>query len=297
MHSGSVIVTGIYKRVVLSLAFLVLSVFAKPFLFAESYLLTSPPYNPGFFSVFHTVLGCLDEYEKNNWDALRVDFGEEGLYYDEKIGPNWWEYFFEPISLQRDSSVTPESFEKFPTYEKIAFSLTSQFELPRIRTHELIEKYVKLKPHIQEKISNFCTTFFKENFILGVHYRGTDKVAEAPELTYDAVSRNIQSTLDHIEYEDVKVFIATDDENFLNFIKGKFPGKIIASNAMRSLDGNPVHQFETQKNYLKGEGAILDCMLLSNCHLLIKMASNLSDVSVEFNPNLPFIQLNKSYFE
>ena len=51
------------------------------------------------FSVFLTVVGFLHFYEQEGWDGARVDFRKEGLYYDPRIGSNWWEYYFEPIVL------------------------------------------------------------------------------------------------------------------------------------------------------------------------------------------------------
>ena len=257
---------------------------------STSYRLTHPLYNPGFFSVFNMVLGALDYYETNSdCTGFSVDFENQGLYYDGSCGSNWWEYYFEPICL---GSQTEE--EKFPTYKKITFSLSAQFEMSRDRGFELLKRYVHLKPDIQTKLDEFVEKQFENHNVIGVHYRGTDKKSEAPEVSYQEVADRI--SID-VEEENTKVFVATDDELFLLFMQEKFPEKIISIDAIRSSDGTPVHYDFNQNAYKKGEDAILDCVLLSKCTKIYKMASNLSDTSLKFNPEIQAEHLNKSYSE
>ncbi len=260
----------------------------------EAYKLTHPLYNPGLFSVFNTVLGVLDYYETSpTCEGLEVDFGDQGLFYDSAHGANWWEYYFEPVRLKKKDGV--EFAEKFPTYKKINFSITAQFMMSRERGNELIQKYVHLKPHVQKKLDSFVEQHFKNNTIIGVHYRGTDKKSEAPTLSYEEVATTIKREMESGQY--TKIFIATDDENFVTFMREKFPEKIICLDAIRSCNGTPVHYPSSQDMYKKGEDAVIDCLLLVRCSKLYKMASNLSDTSVKFNPNMPVINLNISYSE
>lgn len=119
-----------------------------------SYVLTSPLYNPGLFSVFNTVIGALNYYDQGIISGLRVDFGSHGWYFDAARGNNWWNYYFEPIVLgENKQSDEPEQL--FPTGQKIIFSLTAQFEMPRERAHELIQKYVHPRSHIIQHINTF----------------------------------------------------------------------------------------------------------------------------------------------
>ena len=91
--------------------------------------------------------------------------------------------------------------------------------------------------------------------------------------------------------------MATDDYYFLAYMQAHFPGHIIAIDAIRSDGGVAVHFTEKSLNYVKGEDAIVDCVLLSKCDFILKTSSNLSNCSIKFNPIVPIIELNKSNSE
>jgi hypothetical protein len=99
-----------------------------------------------------------------------------------------------------------------------------------------------------------------------------------------------------LQKENIKIFVATDEEPFLEFMQKKFPGKVAAIDAIRSKNGAPIHT-SARNGYKKGEDALIDCILLSKCSKLYKMASNLSDVSMRFNPFVPVIHLNTCVYE
>jgi len=259
----------------------------------DCYLLTAPIYGPGFFSVFNTVIGALDYVEKNNV-GITVDFQTRGHYYDESVGPNWWCYYFEPICIGNQGAVYQK---KFVNYQKINFSLLAEFQMPRQYAHDIIKKYVRLKPHVQKKIDEFMHAHFDGNYVIGVHYRGTDKSSEAQVVPYDDVYQVVLSSMQRMCNCAVRIFVATDEAPFLQFMQEKFADKVCAIDAMRSENGKAVHTTMNFNNYKKGEDAIIDCILLSRSDLLIKMASNLSDASMKFNPDLPVIHLNKSFSE
>lgn len=259
---------------------------------SRTYTLNLPDPNAGFFSIFNGVVGALDYYEqKKDCDGLVIDFGTQGLYYDANRGPNWWEYYFEPIRINAHDPYRTE----FPNYKKIILSLTGQFDLSRTRAYELIKKYIHLKPHIHNKLQTFMQQHFAQFHVIGIHYRGTDKHAEAPTVSYEHVASTVRKEL--ASNAHVRFFVATDDENFLVFMHKEFPGRVVSRDALRSKDGKPVHFAKHLNAYQKGEDAVLDCLLLSRCAKLYKMASNLSDTSLKLNPTLPVVRFNVSFFE
>ena len=277
--------------------FLLLSLLAYflwvPAVFGQHYyLLTHRPEDAGFFSIFHTVLGALDFMEtSNSCCGLRVNFEDKGIYYDKEYGENWWEYYFEPIDIGKKTGIV----KKFFNYKMIAFTFYGEFGMSRERGNELIRKYIFLKPHIQKKIDDFYETNFQENYVIGVHYRGTDKCLEAGIVPYKNVYERLKPIIKN--HNNYKIFVATGDSYFLTYMHAYFPGRIIAIKAIRSDEGIGVHFTEKNRNYKKGEEAVIDCILLSKCDLLLKTSSNLSNCSIKFNPNIPVIELNKSSFE
>jgi len=60
-------------------------------------------------------------------------------------------------------------------------------------------------------------------------------------------------------------------------------------NAPRSATNQVVHTGPNRNPYECGEASIIDCILLSQTNVLIRTASNLSECSRYFNPELPVI--------
>lgn len=123
-----------------------------------SYKLSLDEYEAGFFSVFNLVLGTFDFYEKAHCTGLTIDFEDRGFYHDSDLGDNWWGYYFENPSIGMISG----NELKFSQSKKVEMSLYASLKMPRIRGHELIQKYLKLKPHIQEKVDSFVKQNIKK---------------------------------------------------------------------------------------------------------------------------------------
>ena len=252
----------------------------------------SPSYDVGFFSVFTTVVGALDFYEQQKKAGLRVDFATRGAYFDSRYGNNWWQYYFEPIEI---GSKKKAEICTFSDHRKAHFSNDTKYLMKRSRAHYLIKKYIHIKPHIRSKIRSFYNKNFKKRHIIGIHYRGTDKVLEASGVSYEQVLSVLNSVSKKYRKKSIQVFVATDEENFLHYLQEHCPYPVIFYDAIRSTNDKPVHLYQSENNYKKGEDALIDSLLLSKCDYLIKMASNLSDVSLLFNPHLKWTSLNTSY--
>ena len=145
------------------------------------------------------------------------------------------------------------------------------------------------------EVDAFCTEYFGYAKILGVHYRGTDKGSEAPILPYDQVIRNINFHLEKYP-ETGGVFISNDDDNFINYICGGSINRpiIYRNDSFRSENKIAIHQAIQDKMDINRD-AIVNCLLLSRCHALMKTASILSAWSKLFNPKLPLIILSQPY--
>lgn len=259
-----------------------------------TYLFSARKENPGFFSAFNSIVGALDYVERKN-GTLLVDFGTSGWYYDRSVGPNWFGYYFDLLTPNPPTGIPIE----FKAWQKIRFSLIAQFEIEPDRAYKLIQRYIQIKDLIQRKIDSFFASHLNGSYIIGIHYRGTDKYSEAPPVTYATMFSHIDVALAKAQKErggTIKLFVATDDQHFLDAARKKYPNRVYAWNAPRSTGNNAVHTGKTGSPYEKGESAIIDAVLLSKCNFLIKTASNLSDASLMFNPNLTYIRVNNEYF-
>lgn len=250
--------------------------------------------NIGMFATFSLVLATLHLYEEGNFAGVKVDLNS-GFYLDPDRGPNWWEYFFEPIALGDQDAPT----HSFSIQEGI--DLVGQgFQLPRYRLCELVQRYVHIKPDIQREVDAFTQTYFNDHFVIGVHHRGTDKVFETPIVSYAKTRQTIDQIIRNLtgpQRRNFKIYVATDDHYFLVYLSTFFPNQVIYNNFVRSVDGWPLHYFVNKdyysSNYQKGKEALLDCLLLSKCQILVRPASSsLSFAAMNFSPHLYTISLN-----
>jgi len=282
------------KSIAVVLPFFLL--FNEAALLSMTYMVTDPREEAGLFSTFHDVIGALDLYDKEKDHrsvGLIVDFEDKGLFYDAAHGPNWWNYYFEPIRLGKLNG-TPY---KFPSWKKSVLSFEAEFGLSPEHYHALVKNYVFLKSALQQKLDTFIKEQFEDSYVVGVHYRGTDKKGEAPVVSYESVCNRINEDLERSKHKNVKIFVATDEESFLDYARQRFPGQVISSSAIRSQDNSPVHFSKVGTPYQRGEDAVVDCWLLARCSILYKMASNLSDAAMKMNPKMPTVHFNTSYFE
>src|SRR5262245_56558733 len=72
------------------------SIYASPG--PNSFFILTETMNSGLGAELSAVLGALYKYEKGDFAGLEINLNS-GFYFDPAIGPNWWNYYFAPISL------------------------------------------------------------------------------------------------------------------------------------------------------------------------------------------------------
>ncbi|RXG29762.1 O-fucosyltransferase family protein [Leeuwenhoekiella palythoae] len=162
------------------------------------------------------------------------------------------------------------------------------------RANYLLNKYLKIDAEVTEFVHKYSAIEFKANRIIGVHFRGTDKIAEAPAVSYEQVKKVLLSEFEK-ESQNIQFFLASDDHTFIDYMTLEFEeNQILCRTINRSKNGKPIHI--TAKNHREvNREALIDCLILAKCDKLIKTASILSGCSVVFNPNLEVEMLNEPY--
>lgn len=242
------------------------------------------------FSVFCDVMALLQSYEKGLFSFIEVDFATTGLYYDATMGPNWWEYYFYPIK----NGIKTQTPQHVIGLRKGIDPWEIELRTSKEEVYELIQKHIVIKQTIQDEIDAFTNHHFRDHFVIGVHYRGTDKKGEAPRVPYNVVIQRILKVIDRLDTDQYKIFVATDEQPFLDQMIGIFQDKVEwVKECSRSKDKIPLHNSRTGSRFLIGKYALIDCILLSKTNLLIRTSSNLSLISTYFNPELEVIELNQ----
>jgi len=246
----------------------------------------------GMFSIFDDVFDLIKRYEIGHYKGIEVDFDDQGLYYEPSRGKNWWSYYCKPVSIGKKNNIKKIMYPNKPRY--IIF--LKKEDMHRKEIFNSIQKYFQVKPNIQTKIDVFEKENFKDYFVISVHYRGTDKKAEASHVPYEKVPEEIFKVMKTYGNKKYKIFVATDEQAFLNYMITLFGDRVCYNkDALRSTNGKPIHKDKNFSRYKCGEDAIIDCILLSKGSYLIRTSSNLSRWSTYFNPNIPGVKLNSQF--
>lgn len=266
----------------------------KPSIEEGSFLILNNPSDSGMFAVFNSVLGALKIYEQGHYAGLKIDLNS-GRYLDPAYGPNWWEYFFEPIALGAEKD--PVHIFSYAEYMHLALEDCPK---DRYQAYQLINQYIHLKPHIEEELNTYLERHFRGHFVIGVHYRGTDKSVEVPTVPYEKTFKALCQFIKKLpsrKKNQLMVYVATDDQHFLDYLIKQMPSRVLYNDFARSTNGIALHSYDGHfysSPYQMGKEALLDCLLLSCCQALIRPASSgFSWIATCFNPSMEVIALNE----
>ena len=253
----------------------------------------------GLFAIFLQALLVLQIARKHK---QRVVFQFDRAPYCDPERPedSWLSYYFDSSDDAVWQEVTDTTSEQ-NIYEINAKEVLDRlsrlsFNFPRDMAHPLISEFVP-KQELAEAVKTFKQTHFGEAFVVGLHYRGTDKVEggqEAIRVNYESINETLD-TITSLGFT-YHLFVATDEEALIRHLKAREDITISYTNSLRSNSNWPVHFSEGQRSgYQLGFEAILDCLLLSECDFLLRTESNLSRTSEFFNPDMPSINLTREY--
>jgi hypothetical protein len=161
----------------------------------------------------------------------------------------------------------------------------------------LFDKYLGFSNKIEDEVNSFTNQWFAGKKVLGIHYRGTDKVTEAPAVSLDTLRDKINLLLNKDTYN--LIFLSTDTEGVLEYLtSSQFGVPIICrEDALPKSADTPIHLSPIHSKQLIHHDAMVNCLILSRCRFLLKTTSFLSDLSVVFNPQLPVAVINRPYQE
>jgi len=223
----------------------------------------------------YTPLFKLNYQEKNN----TTDYFKELFYYKDEQLNNCSEIKY--TSIHDTSDLIWKNFDR-----KLRLNMAN----------DLFEKYLGVNQKIIDEVNIFVNQWFTGKQILGIHYRGTDKTTEAPEVTYDELLRYVRKILADNPALNL-IFLSSDDVKVIQFlVNSNLPAPVVyREDAIRSDTGDPIHLKQENSKLVINRDAIVNCLILSKCNHLLKTASLLSDCSVVFNPNLQVSVINSPY--
>jgi hypothetical protein len=232
----------------------------------------------GFGARFIKTLELLN-YAKIHNVELNIEYG-----YKDKKKLKYFSRLFEPISERFFSNNKYIKIEDTNEIEK-GTDLNVLLDL-KSANQMLLETYV-VCDSLKIELDEFIKANFKNERVLGVHYRGTDKEGEATRLQEEKLFVEIQK---YLKNGYSKIFISTDEINILEKVKRRFyPLPVVyRHDAYRSSDGDQFHRkIENDKEVINHD-ALMNILILSKTDFLLKTASIMSDCCFIFNPDLQY---------
>lgn len=269
-----------YSKVVIAILFISTIVLS-----GEKYVIG--PWPGGMGVCLTAVLNHLNLCELTNRTPV-IYWLKDSLYYNHNGfngSHNVWEYYFEPVSemtYQRKDHLHhfyAEQYWKF-SYYKIT-------EQNRKDAHILINKYIKIKPIVRNKIDNFYEQYIRGKKTVGIHIRGTDKFIEDGRVEAAVM---VTEALKYAD-EETQFLLSTDEQKLLdNMISllSSLNRKFIYYDCYRSQDGSALHVRKVKPSKAQfGEDVIVEMVLLSKCDALVHTYSNVSSIPLYFNADMP----------
>ena len=192
---------------------------------------------------------------------------------------NSWNYFFEPLNKISLNQVYKS---------KNVFFSSGQFEsfMPVDMTERKISsfiKYIRIKKKYSLEAEKFIKkNIFKKDKVLGVHFRGsTYKVARrhAFPSTKEIMLKNVLKLMGEFKY--TKVFLVTEEKDYLNYFKTQLGEKCIYTNQYRMTNQDSFKIYPRQFHRFKlGKEILIDTMILSKCAGLTFIKSNVISAAI-----------------
>ncbi len=170
-----------------------------------------------------------------------------------KYCDNWFSYYFEDpvkipacfykylVSTKKKVPCSPGTIKMNRPDFVFAYNRKTFSIFNKVKRHkEMLDKYIKLHPNIELYIDKIKESVFDqkdENLkYIGIHYRGTDKIAEqnAPEehpvhYEHNKIYELVKNKKEELEKDghSVYIVITTDENPFLKFMIEKFDEKVL----------------------------------------------------------------------
>lgn len=175
-------------------------------------------------------------------------------------------------------------------FEKIKFGHSYKYMNDFKKANQCFNKFFRLKANLMESVKQMIP----DNFVLGIHYRGTDRINDPVENPNQITDENLFKIIDSlIKKYDVKyMYLASDSEKGFNMIKDKYSGlQILHQEMTRSPDNKSIHGNKNYNNKIKADSAIFDSYALSKCNYVLSTNSALSSWAKIWNPELKIRRL------
>lgn len=144
-----------------------------------------------------------------------------------------------------------------------------------IPERQIVQRYIRFRPHIARAIDDFHARYLAGHYVIGVHIRGTDgnrSPARGFEISFERYFAAIEREFEAAGRENCRVFIATDEQKFVDLFIEKFGDLVVSFDTIRKTEGDEV--------FGKGPtGQVLPAYITKNQDVAVR---NGRDVVIEY---------------
>jgi hypothetical protein len=188
---------------------------------------------------------------------------------------------FKPIEDHAARYASPEfDNQRVQNYPVGKYHLYSHIFRKEVK-ETIIDRYIKIKPSIQEKIDNFYNAYIKDTHTISIHLRGKHLGNEVLPIDLSYI---FQEANNHA-VPGTQFFIATDQISLLQEAKKALHGPVIYYECER-FDETTSPYPGKKLHPILGENIVIEMMLLSQCNHFVHTLSNVSTAVLYFNPTL-----------
>lgn len=269
------------------------------------HLLIAARYNCGLWSMFFQVIGLIRYAERHGLEPV-VYFNEATCWWSRdgyNGSRNAWEYFFEPVGRVSATELLGTKNLEHASLQQIQAALPNDLvmsdyildhvgyydhtEAQRQEYASIVERRIRVKSEVLGKLNPELVEALSSG-ATAVHYRGTDKSTESPRQQV----HEYYEALEHRVDPSHKLFAATDDARFLEWMKGTYGDRILYTPAARSRDQRPLH-LELNRGPQQAEECLLDVLLMAKCQHLVHGNSSVTNGVLAFNPAMSHDALHR----
>ena len=136
-----------------------------------------------------------------------------------------------------------------------------------------------VKQEIQQVADQFFREYFDAEFMIGVHARGTD-FGYADPLPLARFYESIDQLIIQQNIQDYKIFLATDQTQFVQQFQEKYPGLVVTTDALRSTNHIAPFKKTGGSSFQKGADVLIDMLLLTKCDYIMKGAAAVGEFAL-----------------
>ncbi len=259
----------------------------------------------GFFSNLNFVIHNLYICEKLKMIPV-VDMENYHTLYNCKIkidnSKNAWNYYFQNVSnyslkdvytsknvIMCDNRTSEKGFIK--NLKNSKFKYFNGFQYLDNRHKNIFKKYIKIKKEFLNFSNNFVNKKFKNKKVLGICFRGSDQKKSGYQ-PYTPTEDQMLFATDSLikKYKFDKIYICTEDIDYLNFYKKNYGDKVLYTNSIRTTDKIDLFDSKNTKHRYKiGKGNLIDMLILSKTNHILFATSNIPYAAIFYsNKKFPY---------